>query len=176
MHRGHPVEVYATGGAVRHPEELRGTGVLDTIAATLRFADGGAATFLMAEAGRNELTGKWFFEFFDGSESAVLHEHFRAGDDHSPGSGDRRGRLGDHSPGTGRPLRSPGRRHPRRHGDAGRAGGRHPHRAAGGAHPRLDRDRTPAALGGSGLGVTAADLLPLGRGDSGVRSLTDFLA
>ena len=78
MHRDHPVEVYATGGAVRHPEELRGTGLLDTIAATLRFADGGAATFLMADAGQNELTGKWFFEFFDGSDSAVLHEHFRA--------------------------------------------------------------------------------------------------
>ena len=78
MHRDHPVEVYATGGAVRHPEELRGSGVLDTIAATLRFADGGAATFLMADAGRNELTGKWFFEFFDGAASAVLHDHFQA--------------------------------------------------------------------------------------------------
>ena len=78
MHRDHPVEVYATGGAVRHPEELRGTGLLDTIAATLRFADGGAATFLMADSGQNELTGKWFFEFFDGSASAVLHEHFKA--------------------------------------------------------------------------------------------------
>ena len=78
MHRDHPVEVYATGGAVRHPEELRGTGLLDTIAATLRFADGGTATFLMADSGQNELTGKWFFEFFDGSASAVLHEHFKA--------------------------------------------------------------------------------------------------
>ena len=78
MHRDHPVEVYATGGAVRHPEELRGTGLLDTIAATLRFADGGAATFLMADSGQNELTGKWFFEFFDGTASAVLHDHWQA--------------------------------------------------------------------------------------------------
>ena len=78
MHRGHPVEVYATGGAVRHPDELRGAGVVDTVAATLRFADGGAATFLMADAGRNEVTGKWFFEFFDGSSSAVLHDHWQA--------------------------------------------------------------------------------------------------
>ena len=51
MHRDHPVEVHATGGAVRHREELRGKGLLDTIAATLRFADGGAATFLMADSG-----------------------------------------------------------------------------------------------------------------------------
>ena len=78
MHRDHPVEVYATGGAVRHPEELAGCGVVDTVAATLRFADGGAATFLMADAGRNDVTGKWFFEFFDGSASAVLHDHWQA--------------------------------------------------------------------------------------------------
>lgn len=78
MHDAHPVEVYATGGAVRHADELRGAGVVDTVAATLRFADGGAATFLMADAGRNEVTGKWFFEFFDGSSSAVLHDHWQA--------------------------------------------------------------------------------------------------
>ena len=78
MHDAHPVEVYATGGSVRHADELRGGGVVDTVAATLRFADGGAATFLMADAGRNEVTGKWFFEFFDGSASAVLHDHWQA--------------------------------------------------------------------------------------------------
>ena len=78
MHGGHPVEVYATGGAVRHPEELRDSGLIDTFASTLRFADGGVATFLMADSGRNEITGKWFFEFFDGSASAIMHEHFKA--------------------------------------------------------------------------------------------------
>jgi hypothetical protein len=31
----------------------------------------------MTDAGRNELLSKWFFEFFDGSGTAVLHEHFK---------------------------------------------------------------------------------------------------
>lgn len=30
------------------------------------------------DAGQNDLTGKWFFEFFDGSASAVLHDHWQA--------------------------------------------------------------------------------------------------
>ena len=52
--------------------------MIDTAAATLRFASGAVATFLMTDAGRNELLSKWFFEFFDGEETAVLHEHFKA--------------------------------------------------------------------------------------------------
>ena len=51
--------------------------MVDTVAATLRFANGSVATFLMTDAGRNELLSKWFFEFFDGSGTAVLHEHFK---------------------------------------------------------------------------------------------------
>ncbi|MDE0299432.1 MAG: Gfo/Idh/MocA family oxidoreductase [Candidatus Poribacteria bacterium] len=77
MHASDPIEVHATGGRVTHPDELEGTGVVDTAAATLRFANGSVATFLMSDAGRNTMVSKWFFEFFDGDQSAVLYEHFK---------------------------------------------------------------------------------------------------
>ena len=77
MHDSKPIEVFATGGNVTHPDELKGTDVVDTAAVTLRFANGSVATFLMSDAGRNTMVSKWFFEFFDGEQSAVLYEHFK---------------------------------------------------------------------------------------------------
>ena len=77
QHGAVPVEVYATGGQVTHAGQLGSAEMIDTAAATLRFADGAVATFLMTDAGRNELLSKWFFEFFDGEHTAVLHEHFK---------------------------------------------------------------------------------------------------
>jgi predicted dehydrogenase len=77
QHGSAPVEVYATGGQVTHAGQLDSADMIDTAAATLRFADGAVATFLMTDAGRNELLSKWFFEFFDGEHTAVLHEHFK---------------------------------------------------------------------------------------------------
>jgi len=77
QHDSAPVEVYATGGQVTHSGQLGSADMIDTAAATLRFADGAVATFLMTDAGRNELLSKWFFEFFDGEHTAVLHEHFK---------------------------------------------------------------------------------------------------
>ena len=77
MHDSDPIEVHATGGRVTHPDELEGTDIVDTAAATLRFANGSVATFLMSDAGRNTMVSKWFFEFFDGEQSAVLYEHFK---------------------------------------------------------------------------------------------------
>ena len=78
MHGDRPVEVYATGGSVCHADNLGSSAVVDTVVATLRFADGGASSFLMADAGRNQLTGNGFFQFFDGSMSAVIHDHWKA--------------------------------------------------------------------------------------------------
>ncbi len=77
MHDSDPIEVHATGGKVTHPDELEGTDIVDTAAATLRFANGSVATLLMSDAGRNTMVSKWFFEFFDGEQSAVLFEHFK---------------------------------------------------------------------------------------------------
>ena len=77
MHDSNPTEVYATGGKVTHRDELKETDVVDTAATTLRFANGSVATFLMSDAGRNTMVSKWFFEFFDGEQSAVLYNHFK---------------------------------------------------------------------------------------------------
>lgn len=78
LHGADPVEVWATGGQVTHPGALGRADMVDTAAATLRFADGAVSTFLMSDAGRNDLVSKWFFEFCDGQATAVLHEHFKA--------------------------------------------------------------------------------------------------
>ena len=77
IHGADPVEVYATGGQITHPDgELGSPDMVDTAAATIRFANDSVATFLMSDAGSNTVISKWFFEFFDGEQSAVLYEHF----------------------------------------------------------------------------------------------------
>ena len=76
IHDSDPVEVYAVGGQITHSGELGSPDMVDTAAATIRFANGSVATFLMSDAGSNTVVSKWFFEFFDGEQSAVLYEHF----------------------------------------------------------------------------------------------------
>ena len=70
-----PVEVAATGGQKSHPAELAGTDILDTVAATFRFADGSVSTFLISDADFNGFASKWMFEIYGSGESAVLYEH-----------------------------------------------------------------------------------------------------
>ncbi len=77
IHDSAPVEVYATGGQVTHQGELGSDDMVDTAAATIRFANDSVGTFLMSDAGFNTVISKWFFEFFDGQNTAVLYEHFR---------------------------------------------------------------------------------------------------
>ncbi len=77
IHGSEPVEVYAVGGQITHPGELDSPDMVDSTAATIRFENGSVATFLMSDAGFNEIVSKWFFEFFDGRQSAVLYNHFK---------------------------------------------------------------------------------------------------
>ncbi len=77
LHGGAPVEVYATGGQVTHPGKLASPDLIDTAAATLRFADGAVATLLMSDAGFNPFASKWLFEAYDGRQSAVVYDHGR---------------------------------------------------------------------------------------------------
>ena len=77
MHGAPPIEVFATGGQVTHPGAATTPGVTDTAAATIRFANNSVATLLMSDAGSNDVLSKWFFQFFDGKHSAVLHDHFK---------------------------------------------------------------------------------------------------
>lgn len=76
IHDSDPVEVSAIGGQVTHPGELASEDLVDTVAATIRFANGSVATFLMSDAGSNDAVSKWFFEFFDGGQSVILDQHF----------------------------------------------------------------------------------------------------
>lgn len=75
FHGAAPVEVSATGGQKSHPAELAGTDILDTVAATFRFADGSVSTFLISDADFNGFASKWMFEIYGSGESAVLYEH-----------------------------------------------------------------------------------------------------
>jgi len=84
IHEADPIEVYAVGGQVTHPGELDSPELVDSTAATIRFANGSVATFLMSDAGFSEVVSKWFFEFFDGTQSAVLYDHFRTVTFNSP--------------------------------------------------------------------------------------------
>ena len=77
MHDSPPVEISATGGQVTHPGQLATPEIIDTVAATIRFANGSVATYLMSDAGFSEKLTKWFFTFNDGQQSAVLDNHFR---------------------------------------------------------------------------------------------------
>ena len=76
IHDSDPVEVHAVGGQLTHPGKLGSSDMVDTVAATIRFANDSVATFLMSDAGGNSVISKWFFEFFDGEQAAVLYEHF----------------------------------------------------------------------------------------------------
>jgi predicted dehydrogenase len=84
MHDSLPVEVSATGGQVTHGGELASPDLVDTVAASIRFANGSVATYLMSDAGFNEALTKWFFAFYDGEQSAVLERHFRRATISSP--------------------------------------------------------------------------------------------
>lgn len=86
LHGAPPVEVYATGGQVTHPGELASADLVDTAAATLRFGDGSVATLLVSDAGFNAFVSKWFFETYDGAQSAVLSNHGRTVTFSAPGA------------------------------------------------------------------------------------------
>ena len=77
IHDSDPVEVNAIGGQITHPGELGSPEMVDTAAATIRFANSSVATFLMSDAGSSTILSKWCFEFFDGDRSAVLYDHFK---------------------------------------------------------------------------------------------------
>jgi predicted dehydrogenase len=77
FHGAPPVEVSATGGQRSHAAALAGTDILDTVAATFRFADGSVSTFLVSDADFNGFASKWLFEIYGNGESAVIYEHAR---------------------------------------------------------------------------------------------------
>jgi predicted dehydrogenase len=75
FHHAVPVEVYATGGNVSHPEELAHSSIIDTTAGTLRFGDGSVATLLVTDIDFNAYVSKWLFETYAHGLSAVMYNH-----------------------------------------------------------------------------------------------------
>jgi myo-inositol 2-dehydrogenase/D-chiro-inositol 1-dehydrogenase len=65
-----PVEVHAHGGNFLHP----GSPLIDTVAATIQFANGAVAAVINGDAGEAGHTSKFFFEVFDGERSASLFD------------------------------------------------------------------------------------------------------
>lgn len=64
-----PVAISATGGTFNHRDHL-----VDTLCASIRFADGTCAAWVQADAGDTPFTSKFFFEMFDGHRSITLHD------------------------------------------------------------------------------------------------------
>jgi predicted dehydrogenase len=64
-----PVAITATGGTLNHDDAL-----VDTLCASIRFADGGCASWIQADAGDTPFTSKLFVELFDGSRSLTFHD------------------------------------------------------------------------------------------------------
>jgi predicted dehydrogenase len=50
----------------------------DALVATIRFASGALATVIVSDRGENAYVSRWFFECFDGSNTAVLFERMAA--------------------------------------------------------------------------------------------------
>ena len=70
-----PVEVYAGGGTFTHDPAR--TDTVDSVAATIRFASGAAASLLIGDFGPSPWTGKSYYEIFDGAgHSATIFGYY----------------------------------------------------------------------------------------------------
>jgi predicted dehydrogenase len=67
--RRDPVQVYAAGGNYYQP-----TGVIDNLAATFRFEDGIAASWIQGDAGRPPQLGKFFLQMYSEGRSVTLSD------------------------------------------------------------------------------------------------------
>jgi myo-inositol 2-dehydrogenase/D-chiro-inositol 1-dehydrogenase len=66
-----PVRVYAEGGALRRPGEP----LVDSLIATIRFANEARATAILGNSGQSDVVSKWLLEVFGGDRSATIHGH-----------------------------------------------------------------------------------------------------
>ncbi len=71
-----PVRIYAEGGTLTHTD----TPVMDTMVATIRFANGRVASLTQSDAGLTPFVSKFSFHIADGERTVHLHERLRAGE------------------------------------------------------------------------------------------------
>jgi predicted dehydrogenase len=70
-----PEAVFAGGGTLTHDPAL--TAVVDSVAATIRFANGAAASLLIGDFGPSPWTGKSYYELFDArGQSATISGYY----------------------------------------------------------------------------------------------------
>jgi len=70
-----PEAVFAGGGTLTHDPAR--TTVIDSIAATIRFANGATASLLIGDFGPSAWTGKSFYELFDATgNSATIYDYY----------------------------------------------------------------------------------------------------
>jgi predicted dehydrogenase len=70
-----PEAVFAGGGTLTHDPAR--TAVMDSVAATIRFANGATASLLIGDFGPSPWTGKSFYELFDANgNSATIHGYY----------------------------------------------------------------------------------------------------
>jgi len=74
VHRSEPVRVYAEGGNYSHP----GIDIIDTMVATISFADGGVSTVAIGDSGKTSVVSKFSFQFMDGSRCAHLYNRLKS--------------------------------------------------------------------------------------------------
>jgi predicted dehydrogenase len=75
LNRSEPVSIFAEGGSFTHP----GSAVFDTMAATIRFANGRVASVALGDCGEVPYVSKFSIQLVDGLRSVHLHNRLRSG-------------------------------------------------------------------------------------------------
>jgi predicted dehydrogenase len=75
LNQSEPVSIYAEGGSFTHPDSPR----FDTMAATIRFANGRVASVALGDCGEVPYLSKFSIQLLDGMRSAHIHNRLRSG-------------------------------------------------------------------------------------------------
>ena len=73
LHESEPVRVFAEGGNFLHPA----LDIVDTLVATIQFANGSIASLAQGDSGRTPLVSKFSFQLLDGIRTAHLHDRLK---------------------------------------------------------------------------------------------------
>lgn len=69
-----PIRVFAEGGTYHHPR----TGIVDTLAATIAFANGAVGSLVQADSGHTPFVSKLSFQLLDGTRTAHIHDRLKS--------------------------------------------------------------------------------------------------
>lgn len=69
-----PVRIYAEGGNFHHPRNP----IVDTLTATIHFANGSVGSLVQADSGHTPLLSKLSFQLLDGTRTAHIHDRLKS--------------------------------------------------------------------------------------------------